>query len=121
MRFLITLLLLGIGILLTLITMFSGGQIYLIYVPGATGDGIAEYSPLWLFIPELIIAGLTLKKNLWGLVVLLGIASCLSIDVISLFFMMDVPDGSLKMQAAIISVFWLTVISGAASYRFFKD
>ncbi len=93
----------------------------MIYVPGATGDGIAEYSPLWLLVPEAVAAGLMLKKNIMGLCILFGIAAGLSVDIFFLFSRFDVPDIFLKMQASIIAALWCTVISGTASYGFFKE
>ena len=121
MRFAVTLFLMGICMLLTLILLLMDGRLCFIYLPGASGDGIAEYSPLWLLVVEAIAAVFTFKKSFMGLSILLGAASALSIDIFQLFSMVSIPDMSLKLQAGIIILLWLTIISGVFSYQYFKE
>ena len=121
MRFAGTLALMGISIILTLILMFTGGQLRFVYLLGVSGDGIAEYSPFWLIVVQSLAAVLFLKQSFMGLAILFGMAAVLSIDIFQLFSMVDIPDASLKMQAGIIILLWTTLMSAAFSYRYFTE
>lgn len=121
MRFAVTLFLMGTCILLTLILLLMDGRLCFLYVPGGSGDGIADYSPLWLLGVEAIAAVFFVKKSFMGPAVLFGAALALSIDIYQLFSMVSVPDLSLKLQAGITIFFWITLIFGAFSFLYFKE
>ena len=66
MRLLIPLGLISVTIFVTMIMWISGNGFYITYIPAASGDGISQYSPLWILAVELVAAYALFARQLWG-------------------------------------------------------
>jgi hypothetical protein len=118
MRLLIPLGLICITILLTMIMWISGNGFYLTYVPAATGDGISQYSPLWILAVEVVSAYAFFARQWWGILIIFAPVLALSIDIYPAWMILGHPDMSLILHIAVTVLTWCTGISGVVAYRY---
>lgn len=109
------------GILVTVVMWISGNGFYLCYVPAGTGDGIAQYSPIWILLTELAAAYGIFKRKLWGPLILFAPAVATSIDIYPAWMILGRPDRSLVFHIAVTVLMWLTALTGAMAYRYLTD
>ncbi len=118
MRLLIPIGLICITILVTVIMWISGNGFYLTYVPAASGDGIARYSPLWILAFELVAAYGLFARQLWGVIIICAPAFAMSIDIYPAWMILGQPDLSLIFHITVTVLVWCTGISGVVAYRY---
>jgi len=118
MRILIPLCLISVTILVTVIMWISGNGFYITYIPAATGDGIARYSPLWIFALELVAAYGLFARQLWGVVIIFAPAFAMSIDIYPAWMILGQPDTSLIFHITVTALVWCTVVAGVVAYRY---
>ena len=118
MRLLFPLGLICITILVTLIMWISGNGFYITYVPAATGDGIARYSPLWILAAELVAAYGLFSRQFWGVIIIFAPSLAISMDIYPAWMILGHPDTSLIFHMAVAALIWCTGISGVIAYRY---
>ncbi len=117
MRLLFPLVLICITIFVTVIMWISGNGFYITYIPAASGDGISQYSPLWILAVELVAAYALFARQLWGVMIIFAPALAMSIDIYPAWMILGHPDMSLIFDIAVTVLILCTGISGVVAYR----
>jgi hypothetical protein len=118
MRLLIPLGLICITILVTAIMLISGNGFYITYIPAASGDGIAQYSPLWILVVEVVAAYGLFARQLWGVVIVFAPALAMSLDIYPAWMILGHPDMSLIFHILVTTLVWCTAVSGVVAIKF---
>lgn len=118
MRLIISMVMIVACILATMIMWISGNGFYLCYVPSGTGDGITQYSPLWILFIELAAAYAIYKRKMWGPLILFAPAVATSFDIYPAWMILGKPDRSLVFHMVITGLMWLTALSGVIAHRY---
>ena len=117
MRLLIPLGLISVTIFVTMIMWISGNGFYITYIPAASGDGIARYSPLWILAVELVAAYALFARQFWGVMIIFAPALAMSIDIYPAWMILGQPDLSLVFHIAVTVLILCTGISSVVAYR----
>ena len=117
MRLLIPLGLISVTIFVTMVMWISGNGFYITYIPAASGDGIARYSPLWILAVELVAAYALFARQFWGVMIIFAPALAMSIDIYPAWMILGQPDLSLVFHIAVTVLILCTGISSVVAYR----
>jgi hypothetical protein len=110
MHLIIPLILICITILVTMIMWISGNGFYITYIPAASGDGISQYSPLWVLVAEIVAAYGLFARQWWGVMIIFAPVLALSIDIYPAWMILGQPDLSLIFHIAVTLLIWCTGI-----------
>ena len=111
--------LLSVGLSITLFVI--GGELYYSYAPTAIGDGIGSFSALWALFFDIVILGITVYRSPIGIGILFGVTVAMSIDLYPLWQLMSPTSLALKIQTAKIAVFWMTLVSSLAAWKYYSE
>ncbi len=118
MRLLIPLGLICITIFMTAIMLIFGNGFYITYIPTASGDGIAQYSPLWILAVEMVAAYGLFARQWWGVGIVFAPAIAMSIDIYPAWMILGHPDMSLKFHISVTILIWCTAVSGLFAIKY---
>ena len=121
MAFLFTIAVLCLSIACTLIMWGLGAEFYLIFIPVGTESGISHYSPLWVLAIELIALFSVYKKQVWGLLILFGLAVALPIDIYPAWKLLENVDMSLTFHIVHVILLWAVLISSLIARKYWTD
>lgn len=121
MKYLLTLALLVLCALLTLVMLLTGTKLHFTYIPGISGEAIADYSPSWLLLVFTVALVFLLYRSFIGIAILFGLGVALSIDLYPLWVLTADSANPPVMQSLIIAILWLTIGCGALAMQHFRD